>query len=156
MHLDATTLSQSSRVLLLLSLLPSACSVTFTSPLPAFSSVRGAISRRNAGVRDENWYRSYVKSIIATSGPSVSGYCIPRRQRSYLSTSPLTFVAERTRSLALSPSLYPDVVPVDASVALIAARPHLLHPKDLLRPKTEETLNEAAFITENIAHEGYA
>lgn len=81
-------LLQSSRVLLLLSLVP------FPHDQPHFHFFSScfferAISCRNAGIRDENWYRSHVKSIIATAtnSPSILRYRIPRHQRSYLPTS---------------------------------------------------------------------
>lgn len=67
-------LLQSSRLPLLLSLLSPPALEYFHFSLPssclfeaAAAAARRAISRRNAGIRDENWYRSHVKSIIAAA-----------------------------------------------------------------------------------------
>lgn len=124
---------QSSRVLLLLSL---PRPTTFTSPLPAILSARRAISRRNAGIRDENWYRSHVKSIIAvaTNGPSVS------RLLHSAAVKVVCLVVSCLRSSPRELSPYFDASLLPTWIALIVARFYLLHPDGSFT--AEETLTK--------------
>lgn len=106
-------------------------STTFTSSLPVFLSAHRAISCRNAGIREENWYPSHVKSIIATANsPSVLRYRIPRHQRSYLSTSRM-----RSSLCELSPWML-IFFHQHRALALIVARLYFLYPAGLLRSNT--------------------
>lgn len=130
--------------------LPARSNHTFTSSLPAFLSARRAISCRNAGIRDENWYRSHDE-IDNRRSHEYSKYLEISHSTAKVGISRLvlhTYVRRHTWTLSLHGHLFHQ----HRTLALIVARLYFLYPADLLRfdrlPNFKTSCN---FITENIA-----